>query len=296
IEPSEAVAAGATVTLQKIALGATPVPCVLDGKGKCGVRVEPGDWEVTVQAPGYQRHVEKFTLGQQPMSTFAIALAPIVAAAPTPTPTPSPSPEAADATPAEGPPPAPAVSERVPKKTRMKESAGLITSGIPLFIAGLALGVHGSNVYDQTKQNLKTNGDLVPGIRLRTAGSALMGTAVGLWTTGLTAEYDVKPAVWYAELGVGVAALVTGAAWTGVSSSRWNSNMIHTLACNNNQGVDCFTAHRMGAGFFLGLGTGLVVGSATGLIVQSRYKKPPKVGMSPTFGTGQGGLVVHGRF
>jgi hypothetical protein len=188
------------------------------------------------------------------------------------------------------------VPERVPKKTRIKVSAALVTSGIPLFITGLALAVHGSNVYDQTKQNLMANGDLVPAIRLRAAGSGLMGTAVGLWATGLTAEYDVKPFVWWTELGVGVAALVVGGAWTGVTSSRWNDNQVHTLTCNNNQGVDCFAAHRLGAGFFIGLGAGAIFGASTGLVIQHLHRRPAKVSLAPTFGAGQGGLVVQGRF
>lgn len=290
IEPAEAVAAGATVTLQRLALGADPVPCPLDTSGKCGVRIEPGDWEVIVQAPGYQRHVEKFSLGAQPTSTFAVALAPTLVA-----PTPTPAVPAAEAPP-EGPA-APTVPEIVPKKTRIKLSAGLITSGIPVFITGLALSVHGSNVYDEKKLTLIANGDLVPAIRLRAAGSGLMGVAVGLWATGLTAEYDVKPWAWYTELGIGAAALVIGGTWSGITSARWNANATETLICNNNEGVDCFAAHRLGAGFFVGLGVGTLFGATTGLIVQRMHlRKPARIGFAPTFGAGQGGFVLQGRF
>lgn len=297
IEPVDAVAAGATVTLQKMALGASPVDCPLDATGKCGVRVEPGDWEVTVQAPGFQRHVEKVTLGAQALAVFGVALAPTVAAAPTPAEaTPTPTPAEAEATPAE-PTPAPTGPERVPRDVRIKMSAGLITAGIPVFITGLALAVHGSNVYDEKMLTKKVNGELVPAIRLRAAGAGLMGSSVGLWLTGLTAEYDVKPWVWWTELGAGAAAAIAGGAWLGVSTVKWNTDRTGDMFCNNNEGIDCFVAHRMGGGFLLGFGVGAIVGSSTGLVVQRRFaRKRPPVSVTPAVGGGQAGVLVGGRF
>ncbi|MCY1072094.1 PEGA domain-containing protein [Nannocystis sp. RBIL2] len=295
VGPNEAIAAGATVSLKKMQLNAEPVPCPLDGQGRCAVRIEPGDWEVTVQAPGYQRYVEKVTLGAQPTATFAVALAPSLTPAPAPTPapaeaaaTPTPAPEAAPA-----PPPVP---ERVPKKTRMRLSTGLIVSGVPVFITGLALAVHGSNVYDEKKLTKVANGELLPAIRLRSAGSGLMGVAVGLWATGLTAEYDVKPWVWWTELGVGAVALLAGGVWGGVSTGHWNANDTASLVCTNNEGIDCFTAHRLASGFFLGLGAGAVAGATTGLLVQRFSLKKQRVSFAPTFGAGQTGFVLQGRF
>jgi hypothetical protein len=241
------------------------------------------------------------TLGAQALSTFGVALAPIVAAAaPPPAAAPPASEPAPPPTAEEGPPPGPVVPERVPKNVRIKLSAGLITSGIPIFITGLALAVHGSNVYDEKKLTKMDNGELVPAIRLRAAGAGLMGSAVGLWMTGLTAEYDVKPWVWWTELGIGAAAAVTSGAWLGVTTSRWNNNKTGDMVCNNNQGVDCFVAHRMGAGFLLGFGASAIVGSTTGMIVQRRSGRPPRVSLTPSLGAGrsggQFGLVVSGRF
>lgn len=293
LEPADAVSAGAQVSLQKVTLGAEPVPCPLDKGGRCIARVEPGDWEVTVQASGYQRHVEKLSLGAPGSANLAIALAPAQTAAASPPPEATPP---VTAPPAEGAEALPPVVERVPRKTRLRLSAGLITAGIPVFISGLAIAVHGSNVYDEKKLTLKESGDLLPGIRLRAAGTGLMGAAVGLFATGLTAEYDVKPWVWWTELGVGAAALLGGATWVAVSSTRWNSNRLDTLVCNNNSGLDCFTAHRLGAGFFLGVGASLVVGATTGLLVQRKYPVPRRVSFSPTFGAGQGGVLLSGRF
>lgn len=301
VEPEAALTAGATVTLQRLALNAEPLPCPLDGAGKCSVRIEPGDWEVTVQAPGYQRYVEKISLGAQPNATFAVALAPTLAAAvPGPGPVP-PADKAAPPTPAgpEGPAKAePAVPETVPKKTRIQMSAGLISAGIPIFITGLALAVYGSNQYDDRKLTKTTNADLLPPIRTRAAGTGLMGAAVGLWTAGLTAEYDVKPWVWWTEIGVGGASLLAGAVWAGVTTARWNAMDVGRLYCNNNADVDCFVSHRMGAGFFLGLGTSMLAGATTGLLVRRHFasKGPRRTSLAPYFGAAQAGFVLQGRF
>ena len=97
--------------------------------------------------------------------------------------------------------------------------------------------------------------------------------AVGLWPTAPTAESNAKPRAWYAELGVGGALLLTGAVWAGVGTSRWNQNQISSMRCANSEGLDCFASHRMAAGFFLGAGTAMVLGSTIGLLVQRKYMK-----------------------
>jgi hypothetical protein len=293
IEPPEAVAAGATVTLQRMTLAAQPVQCPLSGAGACTLRLEPGDWEVTVAAPGYQRYTEKVTLGAQPTASFAVALVPTVAAAPAPAPTPAPV--TADTAPP--PPEPPAKPEIVPKHVRLKLSTGLIAGGIPLFIGGLALGVTGSNNYQDRQTAGASSAELLAPIRMRTAGIGLVGAAVGLWATGLTAEYDVKPRAWYAELGVGGALLLSGTIWTAVGTARWNQNNIRAFSCGNSEGLDCFSSHRMAAGFFLGAGAALVAGSTLGLLVHRKYRRlPQRAALSPYFAGGGAGLVVQGRF
>jgi hypothetical protein len=167
---------------------------------------------------------------------------------------------------------------------------------VPVFITGLAIAVHGSNVYDEKKLTKTENGELVPAIRMRSAGAGMMGAAIGLWTTGLTAEYDVKPWVWWTEIGVGAAALLTGGVWGGVTTARWNANATDSLICRNNEDVDCFTAHRLASGFFVGLGAGTIVGATTGLIVQHFHLRKRRVSFAPTFFGGQTGVVVQGRF
>ena len=295
IEPTEAIAAGASVTLQRMTIAAQPVPCPLSPTGSCSLKLEPGDWEVVVSAPGYQRYTEKVSLGAQPTASFAVALVPTVAA-PAPT-----QPAAGTAGAAEGPAPAPAVPakpERVPKATRLKLSTGLVASGIPIFIGGLALGVTGSNSYQDRRTMGASSAELLPALRMRSAGMGLVGGAVGLWATGLTAEYDVKPVVWYAELGVGGALLLTGAIWAGVGTRRWNNDGVDRFNCSNSEGVDCFASHRMAAGFFLGAGTAMLVGSTLGLLIQRHYfrNKQRRTALSPYFAGSGAGLVVQGRF
>lgn len=285
VDPPAAVLAGARVSLQKVAPGAPPTACPLDGDGTCQARVEPGEWEVAVEAPGYQRHVERLTIGAQPSTRVGLALVPVPTAVAAPTEPAAPA--------VEGPAPAP---ERVPRRTRIRLSAGLLLPGVPIFMAGLAVAIHGANVYARVDETKQVNADLLPAVRLRAAGLGMMGAAVGLFATGLTAEYDVKPWLWLTELGVGAATLIGGSAWMAVSTLRWNSNQLHQMVCTNNEGVDCFTAHRLAAGFVLGLGSGLVFGATTGLIVRAAHRKPPRVGLAPAFGAGHGGLSLHGRF
>ncbi len=301
VEPPEAVAAGATITLQRLSLAAQPQPCPLTEAGMCSVTLEPGDWEFVVQAPGFQRHTQMISLGADPSANFVVALAPTVDSAPLVVP-------ASTATEVSGEPPpdtaetpeAPPVPEIVPRAVRVKLSTGLVAAGIPIFIGGLALGVIGSNNYQDRRLASTRPGDLLPPIHLRSTGMGLVGVAVGMWTTGLTAEYDVKPVVWYSELGVGAAFVTAGAIWAGVSSRKWNQDRVHEFRCSNSDGVDCFASHRMGASFFLGAGAGLVFGSALGLLLQHKHRKTPastsKLQLGPFFAAGASGLAAHGRF
>ncbi len=291
IEPPQAIEAGATVTLQRMTAAAQPVPCPLSPAGACALKLEPGDWEVVVQAPGFQRYAEKVTLGAEPTANFAVALVPTVAAAATP----GPATAAAEPDKVEVPS-VPAKPDVVPRAVRIKLSTGLVAGGIPIFIGGLALGVTGSNNYqDRTTMGAGSDELLAP-LRMRSAGMGLVGGAVGLWATGLTAEYDVKPVVWYSELGVGGAFMLTGAIWAAVGTRRWNTDALSKFGCANSEGIDCFASHRMAAGFFLGAGTAMIVGSTLGILVQRKYMKKSRTALSPYFAGSGAGLVVQGRF
>jgi len=290
VEPPEAISAGATVTLQRMTAAAQPVPCPLSPAGACALKLEPGDWEVVVQAPGFQRYAEKVSLGAEPTASFAVALVPTVAAAVTPVgPTATAEAGKVEVTP-------PAKPEVVPRATRIKLSTGLVAGGIPIFISGLALGVTGSNNYQDRTTMGASSDELLAPLRMRSAGMGLVGGAVGLWATGLTAEYDVKPVVWYSELGVGGAFLLTGAIWAAVGTRRWNNDALDKFHCANSQGIDCFASHRMAASFFLGAGTAMIVGSTLGILIQRKYMKKRRTALSPYFAGSGAGLLVQGRF
>ena len=161
IDPPEAITAGASVTLKRMTLAAEPVQCSLTPAGSCSLKLEPGDWEVVVAAPGYQRYAEKVSLGAQPTASFTVALTPTLAAAPV-----AAVPAPADAAPGEPvkiaeAPAEPAVPEVVPRAVRVKTSTALVASGIPIFIGGLALGVTGSNTYQDRVTAGDTAGQLV---------------------------------------------------------------------------------------------------------------------------------------
>ena len=296
IEPPEAVSAGATVTLQRMTAAAQPVPCPLSSAGACSLKLEPGDWEIVVQAPGYQRYAEKVTLGAEPTASFAVALVPTVAVLATTTTTTTTTTTPTTTSGTEAVPPAPARPETVPRATRIKLSTGLVANGIPLFIAGLALGVTGSNSYQDRTTMGASSDELLGPLRMRSAGMGLVGGAVGLWVTGLTAEYDVKPVVWYSELGVGSVFLLTGAIWAGVGTRRWNTDTIQKFPCGNTEGIDCFASHRMAASFFLGAGTAMVVGSTLGILIQRKFMKKQRTAFSPYFANSGAGIMVQGRF
>ncbi len=292
IGPSEAVSAGATVTLQRMTAAAQPVPCPLSPTGACALKLEPGDWEVVVSAPGFQRYTDKVSLGAQPTASFAVALVPTVTAPPPVVPPVAPP----VATAPETPQGLPAKPETVPRPVRLKLSTALVASGIPIFIGGLALGVTGSNSFQDGRTMGSSSAELLPALRLRSAGMGLVGAAVGLWTTGLTAEYDVKPAVWYSELGVGGAFLLSGAIWSAVGTSRWNRNEVPKFHCTNSEGIDCFASHRMAGSFFLGAGAAMIVGSTLGILIQRKYMQPRRTALSPYFAGAGAGFVLQGRF
>ena len=153
------------------------------------------------------------------------------------------------------------------------------------------LGLHRRHVY-----LLQITRVTLLAVRMRSAGMGLVGAAVGLWATGLTAEYDVKPAVWYSELGVGGAFLLTGAVWSAVGTSRWNQNQVPKFHCANSEGIDCFSSHRMASSFFLGAGAAMVVGSTIGILVQRKYMQKRRTVMSPYFAGSGAGFMLQGRF
>ncbi len=266
---------------------------------ECKLLAEVGTWEVSASAPGFKpfRQVITLTRGQE-TAAFTLPMtsdAPVVA-----------TPEV---------PPEPTNKDVVPKRVRMQMAGGLNASGLPIFVTGLGLAVYGSNSYDRainadaaecsgTTDNFNCRNDTIKAIRLRTAGLALVGTATGLFVTGLTAEFDVKPRVWYAELGTGAALLVGGASWLAATNVGLNRELLVNDAAPDWEGsvpnIDRSTNQRLAAAMFMGTGIGLVTGSTVGLLVRKRYEKRSKplknAKLTPFAPIGGGGLALSGRF
>ncbi|MCA9657994.1 MAG: hypothetical protein KC486_06595, partial [Myxococcales bacterium] len=265
---------------------------------ECRLLTEIGTWEVTASAPGFKPFHQVITLtsGQNPASyTLPLASETPVAVVPPP----EVEPEKVDV---------------VPKPVRMRVAGALNASGLPIFVTGLGLAVYGSNTYDRAintdvadctgaLDNYNCRNDTIKAIRLRTAGLALIGTATGLFTTGLTAEFDVKPRVWYAEMGVGGGLLLGGAIWLGATTASLNRELMVTEPPPWDQSVpniDKATNQRLAGAMLMGTGIGLVTGSTVGLLIRKRYERRAKplksAKLSPFAPMGGGGLMLSGRF
>ncbi|MCB9568224.1 MAG: hypothetical protein H6710_13605 [Myxococcales bacterium] len=267
---------------------------------ECRLLAEIGTWEVSASAPGFLPYRQVITLsaGQTPAS-YTLPLSPEVT-------TPPPEPEPEDAK-----------IDVIPKPVRMRMAGGLNAGGLPLFVTGLGLAVYGSNTYDRAitadaadcasaADNYACRGDVIKAVRLRTAGLALVGTATGLFVTGLTAEFDVKPRVWYAELGAGGALLVGGAAWMAATTGGLNKELrVEGSAPPWEESVpriDRATNQRLAAAMLMGTGVGLVTGSTIGLLVRKHFERrrrssaPAAARLSPFTPIGGGGLMIQGRF
>ncbi len=262
----------------------------------CELIAPIGSWEVSASAPGFKHFRQVITVASG-QDTAAFTL-PMVAESVVDT-----------------PPPEPVDPDVVPKRVRLRMAAGLNASGLPIFVTGLGLAVYGSNTYDSTANaaNADCNRpldsyncrvDTIKAIRLRTAGLALVGSATGLFITGLTAEFDVKKRVWYAELGAGGALLLGGAGWLAATSGALNRELkvvgaipIWSQSIAN---IDRATNQRLAAAMFMGTGIGLVTGATVGLLIRKRFaarKAPlPNVKLSPFAPVAGGGLMLNGRF
>ncbi|HFE44159.1 MAG TPA: hypothetical protein ENJ18_01515 [Nannocystis exedens] len=264
---------------------------------ECELIAPIGSWEVSASAPGFKHFRQVITVAKgQDRADFTL-------------------PMVSESAVVEAPPAEPVDVDVVPKRTRLRMAAGLNASGLPIFVTGLGLAVYGSNTYDRTisadpadcsspTDAYNCRVDTIKAIRLRTAGLALVGTATGLFVTGLTAEFDVKKRVWYAELGAGGALLLGGTGWLAATSGALNRELkvdgAAPLWDQSAANIDRATNQRLAAAMFMGTGIGLVTGATVGLLVRKRFevrKKPlPSVKLSPFTPVAGGGLMLNGRF
>jgi hypothetical protein len=271
-------------------------------RNECKLLAATGAWELRAELPGYLPFTQQINLTSgESAAAFTVAM--VIDAPPPPV---------VD----EPPPPGPV--EVVPKPARLRLAGGLNASGLPLFVTGLALAVAGSNRYDRVanaepdacdsaSEAFGCRGDAIKAIRMRTAGLALVGTATGLFVTGLTGEFDVKPRVWYAEMGAGGALLIGGAAWLGATNVALNKELrvgegqAPPVWVDSVPNIDRATNQRLAASMILGTGLGLVAGSTVGLLVRRHHQRKGKASaglrsVGPYTNVGQLGLMLEGRF
>ncbi|HRI09632.1 MAG TPA: hypothetical protein PKW35_17545, partial [Nannocystaceae bacterium] len=302
--PADAKADQVLVRLQAAGGAGEPKTCTIRPYelNECKLLVETGAWEISAEAAGFVpfRQVVTLTAG----TSAAAYTLPMHLAAPPPPPLPVEPPS----------------TDVVPKSVRLRLAGGLNAGGLPLFVTGLGLAVYGSNRYDKVinseasecdspSESYQCRGDTISAIRFRTAGLALVGTATGLFVTGLTAEFDVKPRVWYAELGVGGALLVGGAGWLGATNGALAKQLnvpaggTPPVWADSIPAIDKATNQRLAASMLMGTGLGLVTGSTIGLLVRRHYASKGRAKLAasvpvvgPYTNVGQLGLMVQGRF
>jgi len=271
-------------------------------RNECKLLAATGAWELRAELPGYLPFSQQINLTSgESAAAFTIAM--VTDAPPPPV--------------IEEPAPAGPI-EVVPKRVRLRLAGGLNASGLPLFVTGLGLAVAGSNRYDRVanaepdacdsaSEAFACRGDAITSIRMRTAGLALVGSATGLFVTGLTAEFDVKPRVWYAEMGVGGALLIGGAAWVGATNVALNKELrvgegqAPPVWIDSVPNIDRATNQRLAAAMIMGTGLGLVAGSTVGLLVRRHHERKGKAraglrSVAPYTNVGQLGLLLEGRF
>ena len=150
-------------------------------------------------------------------------------------------------------------------------------------------------------EGLSCQSRLIGPMRLRSAGLGMFGGAAGLYATAATIRYDVKPRVWFAEIGVGAALTVGGAIWVLARTPTLDKQMSKLdIDFDDVSRIHSLTAERMAGSLFLGAGVGLLTGSVTGLMIQRKYLNARTAatlrGLTPYWTQNGAGLSLSGRF
>lgn len=253
-----------------------PVGCTVR-RAPCEFRLRPGAWELQAGAPGHRPLQRRVTVGDAATQIIDLSLetGPI-----------DQPPAAAPATPVPG----------VPADGRRKRVLGLSLAAVPLLAAGLPLTVVGPVRYGQQRRSSPCDSygtacaaAIIPPIHLGGLGAGLLGAALGLGATAITAARARTGTAWLAELGVGVALALGGGAWLIGNSVLLDRD----LKTGPLADIDARAARRPAAAFFLGAGLGLAGGGLTGLLL-GRSARAARLG--PHGGPGHAGLLLSGEF
>jgi len=273
----------------------------------CKLVLRAGTWSVLTQADGYTTMERTLVIGEDSAS-FSLPLVPLADV--TPPKVATATGKHADTNPPEDddedetPPP-----KHLPRKVKRQLQNGLNATGLPVFVGGLTAAIYGSTRYTDTiSQAVDSCGGaaacqvpLLPAIRWRSAGVGLLGGGVGLLLTGLTAELDAPPAAWIAEISIGGALLVGGAAWLTANTLHINRHL-ETLGFGDpdwEQALDRDNSSRLAAAGITGFGAGMLVGATIGALVYHKHRRhrvATRLRLNPTIAQGHAGLLVHGHF
>ncbi len=265
--------------------------------GTCSLRLAPGTWQISASGPGIDGYSTLAEL--RPGAATQRVLLPV-----------EPAPEEGAA-----PPPEPSI---IPVPERVKLSRNFSIAGTVAAVAGLTFTIVGDIRYGDaegetntdvaTRDCARANADglscqarLIGPMRLRSAGLGMFGGAAGLYATAATIRYDVKPRVWFAEIGVGAALTVGGAIWLIARTPTLDQQMSKLdINFDDISRIGSLTAERMAGSLFLGAGVGLLTGSVTGLMIQRKHLNAKTAttlrGLTPYWTRGGAGLSLSGRF
>ncbi|HEY8378494.1 MAG TPA: hypothetical protein VIK91_18495 [Nannocystis sp.] len=253
-----------------------PVSCTAR-RVPCEFRLRRGAWELQATAPGHPPLQRSFVVEDAEEQDINLSFVTGTINQPKPT-----GPAA--------PPPAAAPDPR------RKLVLGLSLAAVPLLATGLPLTVVGPVRYRQQRHSAlcdtygKTCSDaLIPQIHLSGVGAGLLGAAVGVGATAVTAARARTRTPWIAEIAVGGALVLGGGAWMIGNTVHLNRD----LKTGPLAEIDARSARRPVPAFLLGAGLGLVGGGLTGLLVGRTQRV---AGLAPFGGPDRAGLALHGKF
>jgi hypothetical protein len=244
----------------------------------CTLRLASGSFTVEARANGFQPVSQSFVVAAGPPVSVPITLV-------------------AAGTPAL--PQAPGQNQPVPTDMRRRLALGLGLSATPLLAAGVGLAVAGRLQYIGVLRGSSCSGvygpvcanAIVGPIHRTSAGFGMLGAAVGLAATSITAAFPVSRTTWGIELAIGGALTAAGAAWTITNTT----SLDRALQGGPIGELDARARGRLGASLVLGLGTGATVGALTGFLLHRRSTRLAGA-FSPYAAAGQGGLLWAGHF
>lgn len=243
----------------------------------CTLRLARGSFTVEARANGFQPVSQSFVVAAGPPVNVPITL---VASNP-------------------DLPQAPGPNQPVPTDMRRRLALGLGLSATPLFAAGVGLAVAGRLQYVGVLRGSTCSGvygpvcanAIVGPIHRTSAGFGMLGAALGLAATSITAAFPVSRTTWGIELGIGGALTAAGVAWTITNTT----SLDRALQGGPIGELDARARGRLGASLVLGLGTGATVGALTGFLLHRRSPRLARA-FTPYAAAGQAGLLWAGSF